>query len=168
MARLFLSKRCPKAAASSLHQPWLPPLTTRSKSMNRFDGYRDSFPNARLTRSESGVLEVALHTDGGTLVFNGHTHEQFVDLFHAIGADRDNRVVILTGSGAAFMESISPDGFDFFSPQGYDKIYREGKKVLLPIGLTPNGTTCRRSSGRGCRRRDRGGSGRRPSGSAGG
>ena len=67
--------------------------------MNRFDGYRDSFPNARLTRSQSGVLEVALHTDGGTLVFNGHTHEQFVDLFHAIGADPDNRVVILTGSG---------------------------------------------------------------------
>src|SRR5438034_6750653 len=101
--------------------------------MNRFDAYRDSFPNARLTRSESGVLEVALHTDGGTLVFNGHTHEQFVDLFHAIGSDRDNRVVILTGSGAAFMESISPDGFDFFSPQGYDKIYREGKKVLMNI-----------------------------------
>src|SRR5205809_85592 len=101
--------------------------------MNRFDAYRDSFPNARLTRSESGVLEVALHTDGGTLVFNGHTHEQFVDLFHAIGSDRDNRVVILTGSGAAFMESISPDGFDFFSPQGYDKIYREGKNVLMNI-----------------------------------
>src|SRR5881296_2293164 len=133
MARRFLSRRCPKAAASSLHQPWLPPLTTRTKSMNRFDGYRDSFPNARLTRSESGVLEMALHTDGGTLVFNGHTHEQFVDLFHAIGADPDNRVVILTGSGAAFMESISPDGFDFFSPQGYDKIYREGKKVLMNI-----------------------------------
>ena len=29
------------------------------------------------------------------------------------------------------MELISPDGFDFFSPQGYDKIYREGKKVLM-------------------------------------
>src|SRR2546427_9112250 len=67
--------------------------------MNRFDAYRDSFPNARLTRSQSGVLEVALHTDGGTLVFNGHTHEQFADLFHTIGADPDNRVVILTGSG---------------------------------------------------------------------
>src|SRR5467141_1506704 len=101
--------------------------------MNRFDGYRDSFPNARLTRSKSGVLEVALHTDGGTLVFNGHTHEQFVDLFHAIGADPDNRVMILTGSGEAFVESISPKGFDFFSPVGYDKIYREGKKVLMNI-----------------------------------
>jgi enoyl-CoA hydratase/carnithine racemase len=101
--------------------------------MNRFEAYRDRFPNARLTRSGNGVLEVALHTNGGTLVFNCHTHEQFVDLFHAIASDRANRVVILTGSGEAFMESISPEGFDFFSPQGYDKIYREGKKVLMNI-----------------------------------
>jgi enoyl-CoA hydratase/carnithine racemase len=41
--------------------------------------------------------------------------------------------VILTGSGEAFMETISPEGFDFFTPQGYDKIYREGKKVLMNI-----------------------------------
>jgi enoyl-CoA hydratase/carnithine racemase len=102
-------------------------------AMTEFANYRDSFPNARLTRSPSGVLEVALHSDGGALVFNGHTHEQFVDLFHAIGSDRKNRVVILTGSGEAFMESISPEGFDFFSPQGFDKIYREGKKVLMNI-----------------------------------
>jgi enoyl-CoA hydratase/carnithine racemase len=101
--------------------------------MSSFDAYRDSFPNARLTRSKAGVLEVALHTNGGTLMFNGHTHQQFVDLFHAIGSDSDNRVVILTGSGEAFMESISPEGFDFFTPQGYDKIYREGKKVLMNI-----------------------------------
>jgi len=101
--------------------------------MSNFTSYRDTFPNARLIRSKSGVLEVALHTDGGTLVFNGHIHEQFVELFHVIGSDSDNRVVILTGSGKAFMESISPDGFDFFSPLGYDKIYREGKKVLMNI-----------------------------------
>jgi enoyl-CoA hydratase/carnithine racemase len=101
--------------------------------MSRFDAYRDGFPDARLNRSKSGVLEVALHTDGGTLVFNGHTHEQFVDLFHAIGSDPDNRVVILTGSGDAFMETITPEGFDFFTPQGYDKIYREGRKVLMNI-----------------------------------
>jgi enoyl-CoA hydratase/carnithine racemase len=31
------------------------------------------------------------------------------------------------------MESITLDGFDFFSPQGYDKIYREGRKVLMNI-----------------------------------
>jgi len=101
--------------------------------MSRFVDYQHRFPNARLTRSDSGVLEVALHTDGGKLVFNGHTHEQFVELFHAIGEDRDNRVVILTGSGDAFMDSIDSEGFDFFSPIGYDKILREGRKVLSNI-----------------------------------
>jgi hypothetical protein len=30
------------------------------------------FPNARLTRSKTGVLEVALHTNGGTLAFKSH------------------------------------------------------------------------------------------------
>ncbi|TBV75854.1 enoyl-CoA hydratase/isomerase family protein [Pseudoxanthomonas winnipegensis] len=101
--------------------------------MSRFDTYRNAYPNARLTRTPAGVLEVALHTDGGKLVFNGHTHEQFVDLFHDIGSDPDNRVVILTGSGDAFMDAISPDGFDFFTPRGYDKIFREGKKVLMNL-----------------------------------
>jgi enoyl-CoA hydratase/carnithine racemase len=101
--------------------------------MTEFANYRESFPNARLTRSPSGVLEVAMHSGGGALVFNGHIHEQFVDLFHAIGSDGKNRVVILTGSGDAFMESITPEGFDFFSPRGFDKIYREGRKVLMNI-----------------------------------
>jgi len=101
--------------------------------MSRFDSYRNAYSNARLTRTPEGVLEVALHTDGGKLIFNGHTHEQFVDLFHDIGADPDNRVVILTGSGDAFMDAITPDGFDFFTPRGYDKIFREGKKVLMNL-----------------------------------
>ena len=101
--------------------------------MVKFDTYREAFPNARLSRKPNGVLEVALHTDGGKLVFNGHTHEQFVHLFHVIGEDRANRAVILTGSGDAFMDAISPEGFDFFSPQGYDKILREGRKVLSNI-----------------------------------
>lgn len=101
--------------------------------MAKFDTYRDSFPNARLSRKDNGVLEVALHTDGGKLVFNGHTHEQFVELFHQIGEDRDTRAVILTGTGDAFMDTIDPEGFDFFSPQGYDKILREGRKGLSNI-----------------------------------
>lgn len=101
--------------------------------MSRFENYRNSFNNARLTRTDTGVLEVMFHTDGGALLFNGHTHEEFVELFHQIGADPDNRVVILTGAGNAFMENISPDGFDFFTPRGYDKIYREGKKVLMNL-----------------------------------
>ena len=100
--------------------------------MSRFDAIATVFPMP-LTRSKRGVLEVALHTNGGKLAFNGYTHEQFVDPFYAVRSDRDNRVVILTGSGDAFMESNQSEGFDFFTPQGYDKIDREGRKVLMNI-----------------------------------
>lgn len=116
--------------------------------MSRFETYRNAFPHARLTRSADGVLETMLHTDGDTLVFDGHTHEEFVDLFHQIGQDADNRVVILTGAGEAFIDRIDPAGFDFFTPRGYDKIYREGKKVLanlldipVPVIAALNGPT---------------------------
>ncbi len=101
--------------------------------MSDFNKYKDSFPHAKLTRSPDGVMEVILHTDGDTLVFNGYVHEEFVDLFHHIADDAENRVVILTGAGNAFIDNIDAAGFDFFTPRGYDKIYREGKKVLLNI-----------------------------------
>ena len=58
--------------------------------MSGFDDYGDSFANARLTRSESGMLEAVLHAEGGTLVFDGHTHEQFVDLFNAMPRTADH------------------------------------------------------------------------------
>src|SRR6267142_1301379 len=84
--------------------------------MAGFDTYKDLFPHAKLTRSQDGVLEVVLHTDGATLVFNGYAHEEFVELFHQIGQDARNRVVILTGAGEAFIDRMDPEGFDFFSP----------------------------------------------------
>jgi enoyl-CoA hydratase/carnithine racemase len=116
--------------------------------MTTFDKYRNEFPHAKLTRSAAGVLEVVLHTNGNTLVFNGHTHEEFVELFRQVGEDTDNRVVILTGAGEAFIDTIDPEGFDFFSPRGFDKIYREGKKMLanlldisVPVIAALNGPT---------------------------
>jgi enoyl-CoA hydratase/carnithine racemase len=98
-----------------------------------FDTYKDSFPHAKLARSSSGVLEIVLHTNGDTLVFNGHTHTEFVELFHQIGQDADTRVVILTGAGRAFIDNIDSEGFDFFTPRGFDMIYREGKRILSNI-----------------------------------
>src|SRR2546428_6027269 len=95
--------------------------------------YKDTFPHAKLTRSPEGVLEMVLHTNGDTLIFNGYTHEEFVKLFHQINQDAETRVVIPTGANEAFIDRIDAEGFDFFSPRGYDKIYREGKKALLNL-----------------------------------
>lgn len=94
-----------------------------------FDSYRDNYENVRMKR-EDGILEVSLHTRGGPLVFNGYVHEALLHAFRDIGDDPDNHVVILTGTADEFCARLSPDGFDFFTPLGYDKILREGTKVL--------------------------------------
>ena len=47
-----------------------------------FDTYEDAVPCAKLTHSREGVLEAALHTNGSTLIFNGHSHDEFVELFY--------------------------------------------------------------------------------------
>ena len=96
---------------------------------NAFESYCDKYENVRMKR-EDGVLEVALHTRGGPLEFDGYVHEALGHAFRDIGDDPDNHVVILTGSGEEFCARISPDGFDFFTPTGYDKIRRERTKVL--------------------------------------
>jgi enoyl-CoA hydratase/carnithine racemase len=97
-----------------------------------FESYRNKYQNVRMKR-EDGILEVALHTQGGPLVFDGYVHEALVGAFRDIGDDRDNHVVILTGTGEEFCAQISPKGFDFFTPTGYDKILREGTKLLENI-----------------------------------
>ena len=94
-----------------------------------FDSYRNKYDNVRMRR-EDGILEVALHSGGGPLVFNGYVHEALVKAFRDIGDDPENHVVILTGMGDEFCAQITPDGFDFFTPTGYDKILREGTKVI--------------------------------------
>jgi enoyl-CoA hydratase/carnithine racemase len=97
-----------------------------------FNSYRDKYENVRMKR-EDGILEVALHTRDGPLVFNGYVHEALVRAFRDIGDDPENHVVILTGTGNEFCAQITGDGFDFFTPTGYDKILREGTKVLENI-----------------------------------
>src|SRR3984893_16700034 len=97
-----------------------------------FESYREKYENVRMKR-EDGILELALHTRGGSLVFNGYVHEALVHAFRDIGDDPDNHVVILTGTGDEFCARISSDGFDFFTPTVYDKIRREGTKILENI-----------------------------------
>ena len=44
------------------------------------DSYRHKYENVRMKREE-GILEVALHSGGGPLVFNGYVHEALVKTF---------------------------------------------------------------------------------------
>jgi enoyl-CoA hydratase/carnithine racemase len=70
--------------------------------MSAFDDYRERYPSMRMRRDD-GILEVALHTKGDSLRWSFDLLEQFARGFHDIGADPENRVVVLTGVGREYV-----------------------------------------------------------------
>lgn len=69
--------------------------------MSDVPDYFDLYENFVLTRSTSGVLTVRFHTGGKEHTFTGTTHHDFPRLIEDIAYDRDNKVLVLTGTGNA-------------------------------------------------------------------
>lgn len=114
--------------------------------MRRLDEYANRYENLRVRRAD-GILEVALHTNGDSLIWSESAHRELGYAFSDIGADPDNHVVILTGVGDNFCAEISRQGWgDLKTPIGRDKLYWEGKRLLqnlldieVPIIAAVNG-----------------------------
>jgi enoyl-CoA hydratase/carnithine racemase len=84
-------------------------------------------------RDDQGVLLVEMHTDGGPIRFDATDHEQFVDAFHDIGRDRDNKIVILTGV-TDYMAEIDFATFgNVGDPNVWSKVHDEGTQILENI-----------------------------------
>jgi enoyl-CoA hydratase/carnithine racemase len=69
--------------------------------------YQDRYETIKFRR-ENGILEMTLVTDGGPLVWNRRAHAELEEAFLNIGRDRDNQVVIMTGTGDDFSGPV-PD-----------------------------------------------------------
>jgi enoyl-CoA hydratase/carnithine racemase len=92
--------------------------------------YFDAYENFALSRSAAGVLTVRFHTDGGPVTFTGTTHSQFPRLLEDIALDRDNQVMVLTGTGDTFMDAIDgPSLGDLTKPMAADVDYMEGRRI---------------------------------------
>jgi enoyl-CoA hydratase/carnithine racemase len=104
---------------------------TISSNTTQQPDYFTKYENLHFYRDENGILEVKMHTNGGSLVFTGKTHREFPDAFYDISRDRDNRVVILTGTGENWMAEIDFASLgDVTNPREWDKTFWEGRKVL--------------------------------------
>ena len=109
--------------------------------------YFTAFENLAMTRTPSGVLTVRFHTDGGPTTFTGRLHSDLPKALAEIGDDRDNRVLVLTGSGDRFMADIDGASLgDITKPQQWDRTYGEGRRVMqrlvdleMPIVAAVNG-----------------------------
>jgi enoyl-CoA hydratase/carnithine racemase len=93
--------------------------------------YFTRYEHLRMSRSASGILTVQLTTNNGPIVFTGKNHHDFVEAFFMIAQDRDNKVVILTGTGNEFFAQIDgPSLGDITNPREWDKTWWEGQQVL--------------------------------------
>ena len=94
-----------------------------------FDQYANKFEHIALERQD-GILTIRLHTDGGPLKWGAHIHEELGYCFTDVGTDRDNKVVIITGTGDAFINDFDAASFEEMSAEFYDQLYYDGKRLL--------------------------------------
>ena len=93
--------------------------------------YAGKYENLAVTRDEHGVLVLRFHTDEGPIVFTGKTHEDLPAALEEISLDRENKALVITGTGDAFMDQIDgPSLGEIFKPAAWEKTRTEGAKVL--------------------------------------
>ena len=102
--------------------------------MPTFETYASNYRFMKLMRQD-GVLQVTLHTDGGPLRWNLDAQVEFAQAFADIGADRENRIVILTGSGDEFSgPRLDPDAPFFhgaqLTPGGIHHVFVNARRMV--------------------------------------
>ena len=104
--------------------------------MSTLSDYADKYQSVRFERRD-GILLMTLHTEGGSLRWGFGPHGELPEAFHDVGADRDNRVVILTGTGAEFSGPRATPGTSSFptrpGPERIDRIHWEGRHLLMRL-----------------------------------
>ena len=83
------------------------------------------------TRRADGVLLVEAHTLGGPVQLSVENHRALGQMLKTVGADPENEILILTGSGDEFMMGSDPEGFaleeadmDYWA---YEYAYKDGR-----------------------------------------
>src|SRR5712664_1353714 len=93
--------------------------------------YFSAYRSLRLSRDAEGVLVVEFNTKGGPLTFTAQDHTEFVDAFYRISQDRENKIVILTGTGEEFIPGIDFSSFGKVAdPEVWSQVHDEGVQIL--------------------------------------
>ena len=109
--------------------------------------YFHNYPTFAFSRDDAGILLVRLKSrDGdGPVAYSPQHHTDWSRAFLDIAEDRDNRVVIITGTGETFIDDYAWDR-PTTNPQMWDQLYYEGKHMLrrlldieVPIIAAVNG-----------------------------
>ena len=93
--------------------------------------YLSAYRSLRLTRDDDGVLVGEFHSGDGPLIFRAQDHTEFVEAFYRISQDRENKIVILTGTGTEFIPDIDFSSFgNVGDPAVWSQVHDEGTQIL--------------------------------------
>ncbi|MEV7085576.1 enoyl-CoA hydratase/isomerase family protein [Streptomyces sp. NPDC093085] len=98
----------------------------------KFEEYSKLFKDFfRMERTADGVLLVEAHTLGGPIQLSVQNHRALGQMLKTVGADPENELLILTGSGEEFMMRSDPDGFELEQADmeywAYEYAYKDGR-----------------------------------------
>ena len=104
--------------------------------MARFEDYAGKYSCIKMRR-ENGILEMRFHTEGGPLRWGLVPHGELPDAFADVGRDRENRVVILTGTGDEFSGIRATSGTrsltQGITANAFDRVHWEGRALLMNL-----------------------------------
>jgi enoyl-CoA hydratase/carnithine racemase len=96
--------------------------------------FRDFFT---LDRRADGVILAQAHTLGGPIQLSVQNHRALGQLLKTIGADPENELLILTGSGDEFMMDSDPEGFRLEEADmaywAYEYAYKDGRNNVSSL-----------------------------------
>jgi enoyl-CoA hydratase/carnithine racemase len=104
----------------------VPPFKQTEMYRTHLDDYAEKWSDYFHMRREDGIIEVAMHTDGGPARWGLELHRALIPAFADIGHDPENECVIFTGTGEAFLDSMTQEGWErcgFHQPYTFDKGY---------------------------------------------
>jgi enoyl-CoA hydratase/carnithine racemase len=115
--------------------------------MDPLHTYAERYDNIAMTRDEHGVLEVVLHSDGGTLKWGEAVHRDLPHAFEDIANDPDNHVVIITGAGDFFCNRMERNGWTGVEDSArWERLFFEGRRIIerlldieVPVVAAVNG-----------------------------
>jgi enoyl-CoA hydratase/carnithine racemase len=98
----------------------------------KFEEYKERFKeHFKLERRADGVILAQAHTLGGSIQLSVENHRALGQLLKTIGADPENELLILTGTGDDFMMAVDPDGFKLEQEDlqhwAYEYAYKDGR-----------------------------------------
>jgi enoyl-CoA hydratase/carnithine racemase len=95
----------------------------------QFELYAGKYRHIKLTR-RNGIVELKMHTEGGSLRWGALPHEELGYCFGELGNDVENKVIILTGEGEAFCREVDAGSFGELKPSAWPDMNREAKRLL--------------------------------------